>query len=100
MNERQQLTIEYVRKENRILREQLGAQRLRLNDDQHRFDTPSGDCPYSRYCEWAVDDSIGRRVTDAVDGILLNQHYLIRDRGPLFTDEFLSFLAGIEVRTA
>src|SRR3982750_2369576 len=36
MNQRQQLTIEYLREENRVLREQLGGQRLRLNDDQRR----------------------------------------------------------------
>src|SRR3954452_20651968 len=34
MNQRQQLTIEYLREENRVLREQLGGQRLRLNDHQ------------------------------------------------------------------
>ncbi len=35
-NERQQRTIEYLREENRVLREQLGDRRLRLNDDQRR----------------------------------------------------------------
>ncbi len=28
--------IDYLRKENQVLREQLGAKRLRLNDDQRR----------------------------------------------------------------
>src|SRR3982750_2688388 len=37
---------------------------------------------------------IGRKVTDAVDGILLGKRYLIHDRDPLFTAEFLSLLAG------
>src|SRR3954454_22006065 len=32
---------------------------------------------------------IGRRVTDAVDGILNGKRYLIHDRDPLFTAEFL-----------
>src|SRR3954451_8184339 len=35
---------------------------------------------------------IGRRVTDAVDGILNGKRYLIHDRDPLFTTEFLSLL--------
>ena len=33
---------------------------------------------------------IGRNVTDAVDGILNGKRYLIHDRDPLFTAEFLS----------
>jgi hypothetical protein len=36
MNQRQLQVIDYLCKENRILREQLGDQRLRLNDDQRR----------------------------------------------------------------
>lgn len=36
MNQRQQQVIEYLREENRVLREQLGDRRLRLNDDQRR----------------------------------------------------------------
>jgi putative transposase len=36
MNQRQQQTIEYLREENRVLREQLGNRRLRFNDDQRR----------------------------------------------------------------
>ena len=34
MNQRQQNVIEYLREENRVLREQLGDHRLRFNDDQ------------------------------------------------------------------
>ena len=34
MNQRQQSVIEYLREENRVLREQLGGRRLRFNDDQ------------------------------------------------------------------
>jgi putative transposase len=37
---------------------------------------------------------IGRKVTDAVDGILNGKRYLIHDRDPLFTAEFLNLLAG------
>jgi len=36
MNERQQNVIEYLREENRVLREQLGERRLRFTDDQRR----------------------------------------------------------------
>jgi putative transposase len=36
---------------------------------------------------------IGRNVTDAVDGILKGKRYLIHDRDPLFTAEFLNMLA-------
>src|ERR671912_2590850 len=36
MNQRQLHAIDYLREENRVLREQLGGRRLRLNDDQRR----------------------------------------------------------------
>jgi|ERR1700685_3211618 len=36
MNQRQQHVIEYLREENRVLREQLGERGLRFNDDQRR----------------------------------------------------------------
>ena len=36
MNQRQQNAIEYLREENRVLREQLGERRLRFTDDQRR----------------------------------------------------------------
>jgi hypothetical protein len=36
MNQRQLQVIDYLREENRVLREQLGGSRLRLNDDQRR----------------------------------------------------------------
>jgi hypothetical protein len=36
MNQRQLHAIDYLREENRVLREQLGTRRLRLNDDQRR----------------------------------------------------------------
>jgi hypothetical protein len=45
MNQGQQLAIEYLREENRVLREQLGDRRLRFNDDQRR----SISCPSQRY---------------------------------------------------
>jgi hypothetical protein len=36
MNQQQQFAIDYLREGNRVLREQLGDRRLRLNDDQRR----------------------------------------------------------------
>jgi transposase InsO family protein len=42
---------------------------------------------------------IGRRVTDAVDGVLNGKSYLIHDRDPLFTAEFLSLLAGVGIES-
>src|SRR6516164_2085936 len=36
MNQRQLQVIDYLRDENRVLREQLGGRRLRLSDDQRR----------------------------------------------------------------
>ena len=36
MNRRQLLVIDYLREENRVLREQLGERRLRFTDDQRR----------------------------------------------------------------
>ena len=42
---------------------------------------------------------IGRNVTDAVDGILKGKRYLIHDRDPLFTAEFLDTLADVGVKS-
>jgi len=36
MNQHHLQAIDYLREENRVLREQLGDRRLRLTDDQHR----------------------------------------------------------------
>jgi HTH-like domain len=36
MNKQQQYVIEYLQEENRVLHEQLGTKRLRLNDEQRR----------------------------------------------------------------
>ena len=42
-------------------------------------------------------DQIGRNLTDAVDGILKGKRYLIHDRDPLFTCEFLRVIGGTGV---
>src|ERR1022692_1858070 len=44
-------------------------------------------------------DQIGRNLTDAVDGILHGKRYLIHDRDPLFTTEFLGLLASVGVKS-
>jgi transposase InsO family protein len=40
---------------------------------------------------------IGRNVTDAMEGVLRGERYLIHDRDPLFTREFVGLLEGIGV---
>jgi putative transposase len=42
---------------------------------------------------------IGRNLTDAVDGILCGKRYLIHDRDPLFTAEFLNVIAASGVKS-
>ena len=42
---------------------------------------------------------IGRNLTDAIDGILTGKRYLIHDRDPLFTAEFLDMLADAEMQS-
>ena len=42
---------------------------------------------------------IGRNVTDTDQGILMGKRYLIHDRDPLFTAEFLNLLAGAGVES-
>jgi hypothetical protein len=57
MNEQQQFTIDYLREENRVLREQLGGRRVRLNDDQRR-----------RLA--AKAKRLGRRILEEVAGLV------------------------------
>jgi transposase InsO family protein len=42
---------------------------------------------------------IGRNLTDAVEGILSGKRYLIHDRDPLFTTEFLKMVAEVGVKS-
>ena len=42
---------------------------------------------------------IASHVTDAVDGILQGKRYLIHDRDPLYTAEFLTMLQGVGVES-
>ena len=45
-------------------------------------------------------NQIGRKLTDAVDGLLNGKRYLIHDRDPLSTAEFLSMLGEASVASA
>jgi transposase InsO family protein len=42
-------------------------------------------------------NQIGRNLTDTVDGLLKGKRYLVHDRDPLFTTEFLNMLADTGV---
>jgi putative transposase len=44
-------------------------------------------------------NQIARNLTDSVDGLLTGKRYLIHDRDPLFTAEFLSTLADSDVKS-
>jgi putative transposase len=44
-------------------------------------------------------NQIGRNLTDGVDGILTGKRYLIHDRDPLFTTEFLNLLEETGVKS-
>ena len=42
---------------------------------------------------------VARNVTDPVDGFLKGKQYLIHDRDPLYTVEFLTMLKGVGVKS-
>ena len=44
-------------------------------------------------------NQIARNLTDSVDGLLTGKRYLIHDRDPLFTDEFLRTLTDVGVES-
>ncbi len=46
-----------------------------------------------------MDEPDCRNLTDAGEGILTGKRYLIHDRDPLFTTEFLNMLAGVGVES-
>jgi putative transposase len=95
MNQHQQHVVQYLVEENRVLREQIGNRRMRSNDDQRRRVEVAGIASNVDGL-WMVQ--IARNVTDGVEGFLKDKRYLIHDRDPLYTKQFLSMLAetGIE----
>ena len=44
-------------------------------------------------------NQIARNLTDSVDGLLTGKRYLVHDRDPLFTDEFLGTLKDVGVES-
>ena len=42
---------------------------------------------------------IARNLTDAMDGLFAGKRYLIHDRDPLYTTEFLSILADVGIES-
>src|SRR5919112_2743233 len=103
MNQRQLQMIEYLREENRVLREQLGERRLRLTDDQRRRLAAKAKGLQRFIVLFFIDLStrrvevagisatanglwmseIARNLTDSVDGLLTGKRYLIHERDPL-----------------
>jgi hypothetical protein len=64
MDQRQQNVIEYLREENRVLREQRGERRLRFTDNQRRRLAVR----LRAWVYWPVAASSLRRSTMAVQG--------------------------------
>src|SRR5207237_2293651 len=42
---------------------------------------------------------IARNLTDVVDGFFTGKRYLIHDRNPLYTKEFLAIIAGVGIES-
>src|SRR5215510_1870509 len=57
------------------------------------LDPACGSCRNCEQGEWPMDDTDCRNVTDDVDGFLKGKRYLIHDRDPLYTRDFLRMLA-------
>jgi transposase InsO family protein len=73
LNQQQQDVVEYLREENRVLREQLGNRRLRLNDDQRcRMATENRDWGYTRIRGALAN--LGHRVARGTIANILKQH--------------------------
>jgi hypothetical protein len=65
MNQRQSQAIDYLREENRVLREQLGDRRLLLTDDQRRRLAVKASC--RPWFDWASTRCVfAQRVVDTV----------------------------------
>jgi len=103
MNREQSAVVDYLKEENRVLRELLGKKRPRLNDDQRRrlavLGKPLGRKLLSTCCNIVAPDpngawmsQVARNLTDCVDGFLNGKRYLIHDRDPLYTAQFVNTL--------
>ena len=76
VNRHQQTVIDYVREENRVLKEQLGGRRLRLTDDQRRRLAVKG-------------KAIGRRTLEQVATLVTPDTILAWHRKPVTPKRFL-----------
>ena len=61
-------------------------------------DTTRRNRRYCQFSEWTVDGQIGRNLTDVVEGFFTGKRYLIHDRDPLYTKEFLGIVAGSGIK--
>lgn len=98
--------VEYLQEENRVLREQLGARRLRFTDSQRRRLAAKGRALGRRVLAQlgvlVTPDTILRwyreLITKKRRWVPARQALLIHDRDPLFTETFRTTLraAGIK----
>src|SRR5207244_4194314 len=58
------------------------------------FDSTCGTQRHREVSEWILDEPDCPQSTDAVDGFFMGKRFLIHDRDPLYTTEFLEILAG------
>jgi putative transposase len=66
----------------------------------HRAIHPEGrDCRDRNGAEWIVDEPDRQKSDRCVWRILRGKRYLIHNRDPLFTDEFLTMLSGVGVKS-
>ena len=102
----QQQVIAYLHEENRVLKAQLGSQRLRLTDIERRrlaaLAHPIGRRRLKELTTIATPDTLlrwhNRLMTDPFEGFLLGKRYLIHDRDTKFTQAFDTLLkdSGVE----
>ena len=95
VNRHQDDRIEYLREENRVLRERLDPGPLRLTDAQRRRLAVRG---HKLPAAGRRVDGAAGNLTDPVDGCLRSARYWLHDRGPLYTWVFGEILesAGVQ----
>jgi hypothetical protein len=49
--------------------------------------------------KWIMDGKVARNLSDDVEGFLMGKRYLIHDRDPLYTAEFLGTLGSAGVKS-
>src|SRR5712672_2666297 len=93
--QQQRDAIDYLREENRVLREQLGDRRLRLNDDQRRrrprrrdlagefFGRSPPSCRQKRFYN-GIGSSLLKNTMEARNGVLVAPELSVRSRSWLY----------------